>query len=686
MVDGKEYRLGQEHDAQDRVTAVTYPDGVRLEYRYNERGLLDSVPRVVRRLEYDARGLATRREYSNGVVSTADYDERERIKLLGTTDSSGKTLQDLKYGYNQVGTLLSIEDRVRASGRLSSTRLYSYDDLYRLKYAQSPIGTASFSYDGVGNLLEKSGYGSYVYGGPQPNAVQSIGGTSVGHDSNGSVVASFGRTLEYDPHGDLRRVTGADGSVSEYLYDLDGHRVVKKVTAEEKTRKVVYIDRFAEDRDGQIVKYVFAGDVRLARVGGGTPKQVALAAMKSSGQMLGALAYLAIGLGVLGMATRRGEPRRFFRRVTAGGLTWFFVSCNCGGGVKETPLEATIFYTADHLGTGELLTDGAGNVVSEARSDAWGLQVVATDDPYGFTGKEWDSEAGLFYFGARYYDPRIGRFVSVDPVALNESGNSVRDPQTLNPYSYARNTPTILRDRHGMAPEGTGNLLAPEMSWSDRALTAARNAAAGFLGFNVGAMQGIVPFGESFGPRMDSAHFEVARGVRIMAAGAGLIVAGVSGVGIGAGGGLATAPSGVGLVAGGAVALASAAVAVYGGYKVYVGLRTFGNGLTLMKKGDQDSGKKIADGKVVAPPPQRGCAPIGCDGHPVELHHRNQTPTSPLDEMTRTEHRGKGNFSANHSNTGQEPSKIDRTEWKKEQRAYWTEEWDNGRFEDVDAK
>jgi hypothetical protein len=53
-----------------------------------------------------------------------------------------------------------------------------------------------------------------------------------------------------------------------------------------------------------------------------------------------------------------------------------------------------------------------------------------------------------------------------------------------------------------------------------------------------------------------------------------------------------------------------------------------------------------------------------------------------LDEMTRTEHRGAGNFGKNHSNTGKEPSQIDRKAWKQEQRDYWEKEWDNGRFND----
>lgn len=48
--------------------------------------------------------------------------------------------------------------------------------------------------------------------------------------------------------------------------------------------------------------------------------------------------------------------------------------------------------------------------------------------------------------------------------------------------------------------------------------------------------------------------------------------------------------------------------------------------------------------------------------------------------MSRSDHRGPGKFWENHSNTGQEPSKTDRSEWKKEQRDYWNKESDNDRW------
>jgi hypothetical protein len=66
----------------------------------------------------------------------------------------------------------------------------------------------------------------------------------------------------------------------------------------------------------------------------------------------------------------------------------------------------------------------------------------------------------------------------------------------------------------------------------------------------------------------------------------------------------------------------------------------------------------------------------------MELHHNGQNPDSPLDEMTRTDHRLGENFAKNHENTGQAPSKIDRNIANKERANYWKEKWDKGRWND----
>jgi len=65
---------------------------------------------------------------------------------------------------------------------------------------------------------------------------------------------------------------------------------------------------------------------------------------------------------------------------------------------------------------------------------------------YKFNGKELDEATGMYYYGARYYDPRISIFISVDPLA----------EQTMTPYQYVHNNPVNLIDPTGMSADGWG--------------------------------------------------------------------------------------------------------------------------------------------------------------------------------------------------------------------------------------
>ncbi len=64
-----------------------------------------------------------------------------------------------------------------------------------------------------------------------------------------------------------------------------------------------------------------------------------------------------------------------------------------------------------------------------------------------YTGREFDSETGLYYYRARYYDPTIGQFLQEDPVS-----GIMRNPQTINKYPYVLNNPTNLADPNGQIP------------------------------------------------------------------------------------------------------------------------------------------------------------------------------------------------------------------------------------------
>ena len=105
------------------------------------------------------------------------------------------------------------------------------------------------------------------------------------------------------------------------------------------------------------------------------------------------------------------------------------------------------FYHNDHLGSVNVITDINGARVQLNEYDPWG-GVSRTEDSidptHRFTGQQLDPETGIYYYGGRYYDPEISRFISPDPFV-----QAPGDPQNLNRYSYVNNNPQNYIDPSG---------------------------------------------------------------------------------------------------------------------------------------------------------------------------------------------------------------------------------------------
>ncbi|MBI4743532.1 MAG: RHS repeat-associated core domain-containing protein [Actinobacteria bacterium] len=105
---------------------------------------------------------------------------------------------------------------------------------------------------------------------------------------------------------------------------------------------------------------------------------------------------------------------------------------------------------ANDAGNVTSLTDSTQSVIATYNYEAFGNIISQTGtaaNNYKFSTKNLDDESGLYYFGARYYDSEIGRFITKDP-----DGGDVTDPQSLNPYVYVRNNPVNLVDPDGKEP------------------------------------------------------------------------------------------------------------------------------------------------------------------------------------------------------------------------------------------
>ena len=111
--------------------------------------------------------------------------------------------------------------------------------------------------------------------------------------------------------------------------------------------------------------------------------------------------------------------------------------------------DARYSYHADHLGSVRFLTDALGTVVNAYDYDSYGQEVVAmegVEQPFRFTGREWDEAAKLYHYRARAYDPSTGVFIQEDPIWF-EAGD-------LNVQRYVWNNPLTYTDPTGLAAAG----------------------------------------------------------------------------------------------------------------------------------------------------------------------------------------------------------------------------------------
>ncbi|MBA7577492.1 hypothetical protein ES708_19345 [subsurface metagenome] len=106
------------------------------------------------------------------------------------------------------------------------------------------------------------------------------------------------------------------------------------------------------------------------------------------------------------------------------------------------------YYHSDHLGSANIITDYEGGVYEHIEytpyGELWEEQKSDVFDriPFRFTAKELDTETALYYFGARYLDPRTSRWISSDPAM-----------EGLNWYGYCENNPLRYIDPTGMIIE-----------------------------------------------------------------------------------------------------------------------------------------------------------------------------------------------------------------------------------------
>ena len=105
------------------------------------------------------------------------------------------------------------------------------------------------------------------------------------------------------------------------------------------------------------------------------------------------------------------------------------------------------YYHGDHLGSTSVVSDEAGALSEKVSYYPYGSvkEQVGEGSTYLFTDQEFDDESGLYYYGARYYNPELTRFTQPDTITQD-----VYNPQNLNRYSYVLNNPLKYTDPSGL--------------------------------------------------------------------------------------------------------------------------------------------------------------------------------------------------------------------------------------------
>ena len=114
--------------------------------------------------------------------------------------------------------------------------------------------------------------------------------------------------------------------------------------------------------------------------------------------------------------------------------------------LSEVRAGSTSYYQQDGINSVTSLSSGAGALANTYSYDSFGKQITFTGtltNRFQFTGREFDSETGIYQYRARYYDENVGRFISEDPVGFDGG---------IDFYTYVEGNPVTFADPMGLAP------------------------------------------------------------------------------------------------------------------------------------------------------------------------------------------------------------------------------------------
>ena len=166
-----------------------------------------------------------------------------------------------------------------------------------------------------------------------------------------------------------------------------------------------------------------------------------------------------------------GETEAVVKSDASGATHSMLGRDNLGQVKRSGTTFARYYYLKDHLGTIKMTVDASCNTTGYDDYYPFGQQMddrcyaSSSDARYKYTSKERDGESGYDYFGARYYDARVGRWMSVDPLAEKYAGWSTYNYVTANPIRFfdVRGDSVSLLTRGSGASDSSGQPTSDSM-------------------------------------------------------------------------------------------------------------------------------------------------------------------------------------------------------------------------------
>jgi RHS repeat-associated protein len=460
-------------DALNRPVTETMPDRSVIRPVFNEANLLRRVTVNLRGtstetvfvddIQYNAKRQRHQIIYGNNTRTEYDYDliTFRLNHLITTRTSDDSRLQDLSYTYDPIGNITAIRDDAQ-------------ETIYFRNSVVEP--SAEYEYDALYRLISATGREHLGQNATQTSHDDSLR-TNLPHPTEGNAMGNYTERYEYDAVGNILRTiheAGAAGSWTRYYsYAAESNRLLHTSLPGDRSEGP-YSAHYTYDAHGNMISmpHLPAMDwdykdqlhsVRQQAVSDGESGETAYYVYDAGGQRVRKMIERAGGsiknerfyLGAFEIYRERSNGGD----VTLERETLHIMDYQRRIALVETkttdssapPFVATplLRYQLDnHLGSSSVELDRVGAVISYEEYYPYGSTsyravrsgVEVSPKRYRYTGKERDEETGLYYHGARYYAPWLGRWTSADSAGLVDG---------TNVFAYACHNPIKNLDSEG---------------------------------------------------------------------------------------------------------------------------------------------------------------------------------------------------------------------------------------------